>query len=264
MGTAAASTTTAAAMATTKVLVKKGVFFLVSLILVSLLARGVSRGAGSIPVTTATTTYKDTTSTTEKHQQQQQQHDNFITSSSNVQNQDHDDGDSQPFCKGMPMTMFMDGFHWSLLHAHKRSNKDHDDDDDDNVVTPSCLSYFVHSWLLADKSSFHGAMLFSFLLAFMAEGLAKTRHVVVQTLLPHSSSSNNNNNNKQRRRLLRATILTLLYGLQAMLGYILMFVAMTFSIELLLSLVAGLMTGNALFLRLGRSDDHAHRQLHQQ
>ena len=57
----------------------------------------------------------------------------------------------EDFCKGMYMTMFMDGFHWSLLFR----------------PSPQCLNYFVQSWRLENASKFRGAMLFTFLLTLV-------------------------------------------------------------------------------------------------
>jgi hypothetical protein len=124
------------------------------------------------------------------------------------------------FCRGMYMTMFMDGFHYSLGRSKENPSR--------------CLTYFVSSWRLSDKGKFVGAMMFSFLFALMTESLSACRGLVVR--------------NCHGRRL-RKSFLTLIYALQSTAGYLLMFAAMSYSKELLLSVVVGLMVGNRLFMR---------------
>jgi len=124
--------------------------------------------------------------------------------------------DMPEFCEGMYMTMFMDGFHWTLL---KRPS-------------PQCLNYFVRSWRLEDAGKFKGAMLFTFLLAVLVEALSAVRGTVVRNM-------------KRQQKVL----LTVIYAVQALLGYILMLVTMSFSVELVVSVISGLMIGNLLFMR---------------
>lgn len=124
--------------------------------------------------------------------------------------------DMPEFCRGVYMTMFMDGFHWTLL---KRPS-------------PQCLNYFVRSWRLENASKFKGAMLFTFLLAVLVEALSAMRGSIVRNM-------------KRQQHV----VLTVIYGIQALLGYILMLVTMSFSIELVLSLILGLMMGNLFFMK---------------
>jgi hypothetical protein len=134
-----------------------------------------------------------------------------------------------PFCRGMPMTMFMDGFHWSL----DNSNSQHQ---------PPCLNYLIESWLLDQGTKFRGAMLFTFLLAFFTEGLSAIRGCILRRV--------------PKRTILRAILLSIVYGLQTLMGYMIMFVAMMYSVELFFSVAVGLAFGNAIFLRrLGGGDD---------
>lgn len=132
---------------------------------------------------------------------------------------DFDDRDSNEFCKGMmPMSMFMDGFHWSL-HQKK---------------APECLIYFVTGWVLDDEDKFKGAIVFSFLLSLLMEILSAIRGAASHYL---------------QSPWARFFGLTLIYALQALLGYILMFLVMTFSFEILFAAVIGLAMGNLLFFR---------------
>jgi len=146
---------------------------------------------------------------------------------SHIQQQQQEQQDSIPnekanavFCRGMYMGMFMDGFHFSL--GRPTNNP------------PPCLNFMVRSWRLSDRGRFIGAMVFSFLFALLTEGLSAVRGVIVRY-------------GKGQRG--HRVLLNLVYALQSAAGYLLMFTAMSFSIELLLSVVAGLMVGNRFFLR---------------
>ena len=77
-------------------------------------------------------------------------------------------------------------------------------------------------------------MLFTFLLAILVEGLSSARINVA-----HNMTSR-----KQQHALL-----TVIYGLQALMGYILMLVTMSFLVELVMSVIGGLVVGNLLFMR---------------
>ena len=74
--------------------------------------------------------------------------------------------------------------------------------------------------------------------AVAVEGLAKFRHVTVARVQQR--------NHKTAARY----AIPLLHGLQAAAGYILMLLAMTFSMEVLCSVVAGLAAGYGLFFQL--------------
>jgi hypothetical protein len=142
--------------------------------------------------------------------------------------------DDNTFCRGMYMTMFMDGFHFSLGRPKDKPSR--------------CLTYFVSSWRLSEKGKFIGAMMFSFLFALMTEGLSACRGLVVR----HCHG-----------RRLRKSLLTLIYALQSTAGYLLMFAAMSYSKELLASVVVGLMVGNRLFMRYDDFKPHAASSPHQ-
>lgn len=95
-----------------------------------------------------------------------------------------------------------------------------------------CLSYYVKSWVLNDKGKFEGAMVYSFLLGMLTQALAVTRAIVFCHV-------------QQPRR--KKYLMVLIYVLQSYLGYMIMLVAMMYSVELLLSAVAGLSCGYFLF-----------------
>ena len=123
------------------------------------------------------------------------------------------------FCASnkMDMTMYMDGLHWSLLFFK-------------NPQQHGCLNYFVQTWKLQNAAAFRGACLFSFLLAVLVEGLSAFRLKVIQST---------------RRS---HVVLTAIYGMQALLGYSIMIIVMSFSVELILSVCAGLVMGHWLLV----------------
>eukprot|EP00980_Cylindrotheca_fusiformis_P029169 scaffold22742_cov139-Cylindrotheca_fusiformis.AAC.2 len=132
-----------------------------------------------------------------------------------------DDANEEKFCNGMPMVMAMGGFQWSL------GRRGGDDD------KPDCLNYFVPPWKLDSSGRFIGAMVYSFLLGIMTEGITNL-HFWIR---PHLGKGR-----------LRKCVMPILYGAQQWLGYIVMMVTMMFSFELFLSVLVGLMVGRMLFL----------------
>ena len=151
---------------------------------------------------------------------------------------------SSEFCSPhMKMTMYMDGFHWT---SSSSQNKINSNSTSATSVLP-CLSYLVPSWFLTDRSSFEGAVVFSFLLALLLEILSAVRGLTQHTF--------------SQRPLLRHVLLTMLYALQSILGSLCMFLSMTFSYEILLSTIAGLMVGNLVLFRY-RAFQPARKRLH--
>ena len=128
----------------------------------------------------------------------------------------NNNNDSDKFCVGMmSMTMAMSGFQWSL-------NKKGD-----------CLTYFVGPWQLNLVVKFHGAMVYSFFLALLTEGVT-VFSLWVRKQLPHDT---------KRRKIL----MSLLYGIQQWFGHVVMLISMMFSIELFACVLAGVMAGRILF-----------------
>ena len=107
-----------------------------------------------------------------------------------------------------------------------------------------------------------------FFLAVFIEGLSKLRQKIVRAAKQMAAERQQQGAQQQQPppegaafsspittsnlgwnpRLLRLSI-TLLHGIQAFLGYILMLATMTFSLELLFSVVLGLSTGYAIFFQ---------------
>jgi hypothetical protein len=137
------------------------------------------------------------------------------------------------------MTMYMDGFSFSLF-----SQK-------------GCLNLFVSSFTLNTRFKFFLAMTGVMCLGISVEGLSflKRRYIIglKKKMNRHANSTNNNaaaaaddDDDKFRNAKL---ILAGFQGLQALVGYVLMLSAMTYSVELLLSAVVGLALGFHIFER---------------
>jgi Ctr copper transporter family len=120
--------------------------------------------------------------------------------------------------------------------------------------TPSCLNLLFSAWTLNTRFKFIAAAVAVFFFAVAVEALAKLRHVTVQMARGSGVTQRRNNASTTsvsgwKRRILRYCI-PVLHGLQALTGYTLMLVTMTFSVELLVSVVTGLAVGYGIFFRL--------------
>ena len=159
----------------------------------------------------------------------QEELDTDMDHSSSIMSHGNSDMLDTEFCQGMPMSMFMDGFHRSI-HRHDKQR---------------CLIYLVSGWVLDDEDKFKGAVVYSFLLAILMESLSAIRGAASHYV---------------RSPVPRFICLTLIYALQALLGYLLMFLAMTFSVEILLAALVGLCVGNLAFFRYEDFQPHRKRR----
>jgi hypothetical protein len=168
----------------------------------------VTGGDDSIWIVTNITSWKEELV---KEQNPQHQEWYFQTYSLSIK----EDMEMNDFCNGMFMTMAMGGFQWSLF---KKGD---------------CLNYFVAPWQLKDRGTFKGAMMYSFLLALLTEGLSSFQAWVRQYLPAHG--------------LFRKTTMGLLYAMQQWMGYIIMLITMMYSFELFSCVIAGVMVGHYFF-----------------
>lgn len=130
---------------------------------------------------------------------------------------DYDGG--MDFCKGMSMTMSMGGFQSSLF----------------SQGPADCITFLLTGWRLDCLGNFVGAMIFTFILAVVSEGIALGQNYVWDSYLVGKSE-------RQRK-----SIMTLLYGFQQLVGWILMLISMMFSVELFACVILGLVVGKLLF-----------------
>jgi len=135
-----------------------------------------------------------------------------------------------PFCDHptMTMTMYMDGFRSSLFGSGRRGGSN-----------AGCLSYLLPGWKLTDRGKFYGAVLYSVLLGMLLEVSSSIRRRLDAFLKQR----------RRRRRLAHRFALIVMYAFQAALGYLVMLLAMTYSVEILLAVVSGVMLGNLCFIR---------------
>ena len=125
----------------------------------------------------------------------------------------------------MGMVMYMDGFHWTL----KGENS-------------SCLNFLVASWKLNTVARFVCCMVCVVAMGIATEGINRWKHSVFQTLQKTTTTTTSNG---KRQRLV--VMHTGLQGLSILSAYLLMLVVMTYSLELLVCVVGGLMIGHYVF-----------------
>jgi len=138
--------------------------------------------------------------------------------------------DRNPFCSTMShmgggMTMYMDGFHFSLSQ---------------NPDAP-CINLFLPQWTLHSRVRFLIAMAGVVCLGIAVETVATLRARYVAKV---KLAEGGRGESSVRVQL----VMTLFHGLQACMGYILMLATMTYSIEILICTVIGLSVG--FFIRL--------------
>jgi len=133
------------------------------------------------------------------------------------------------FCTTMShgggMAMYMDGFRFSLLTG-----------------TPPCLNLFFSDWTLHSRGKFFRAMVLVVILGIAVEAVAAYRAKYIAMV---QSDSGSGSSNKRRVKV----VMTLLHGLQAFMGYILMLATMTYSLEFLICTCTGLCIGYFLFFK---------------
>jgi hypothetical protein len=116
-----------------------------------------------------------------------------------------------------------------------------------------CLNLLFSTWTLDTRWKFIFATLGVFVFAILVEGFSKLRFFVVHTVKQNTGINNRARNravlSDRQRWVLRACI-PIFHGVQALAGYTLMLISMTFSLELLLAVVLGLTTGYAIFFDL--------------
>ena len=141
--------------------------------------------------------------------------------------------DPDAFCKGMAMSMYMEGFTsafrtswWSFAPTTAMRHK-----------TPGCLNLFFPEWTLDSGHRFVGAMVGVFCLGVGVEALSALRRRRAISVARAG-----------RAQGPLATLETsALYSLQLALGYFLMLAIMTYSCELFAAAVVGVGVGHGAF-----------------
>lgn len=205
----------------------------------------------------------------EQPRQRVQQHHHHNSDNNNDNNDNNNNNSSTPdepllFCdNSMPMTMFMDGFRSSLftletIENEKKVEAEHVKDNTHTSSTPPppCLQYLWGQWNLTSRSRFGWAFVASFGLSMALEALSALRCFLPAFLLrgerlhtsPASASAQSNSPHRRHPCFVAVRVTaTFHYALQALLGYLIMLVVMSYSPELLFGVILGLMVGHATF-----------------
>ncbi|KAJ1634773.1 hypothetical protein T492DRAFT_1142082 [Pavlovales sp. CCMP2436] len=143
-----------------------------------------------------------------------------------------------PFCVGGGVTMYMEGFASTLrmrpLGDPKWRAEQQFYGEDGRA---ECVTLFVAGWVLDSELKFGFGCIAIFLLGIFVEAVASARARVGRAI-------------KLGPRAKQALIL-LCHGGQLAVGYLLMLAAMTYSTEIFLMTIFGLLFGHALFFRPG-------------
>ena len=138
------------------------------------------------------------------------------------------------FCNGN-MAMNMDGFVLNL-----KGGKD-----------TTCINYLLPSMTLDTRTKFVIAMIITVFFGILLEYISKVRISYQKRFYYNKSTGHGNNNNIGKCKIF------ILHLLQSALGYVGMMIAMTYSIELLSSIVFGLGLGYAYFFKVGNGNGNS-------
>ena len=111
-----------------------------------------------------------------------------------------------------------------------------------------CINLFFPGWTLNTPYKFVGAMVGVFILALITELFGKFR-----TKALHLSTTTKTTQ-IMKKKLFRYVYLGM-HGVHAIRGYFLMLAAMTYSVELFICVISGLVLGHALFATTGGDGD---------
>lgn len=159
------------------------------------------------------------------------------------------DTDHNAFCQSMEsmpagMAMYMSGFHSTLL----------------SESSLPCLNLFSPRWTLDTEFKFFAAMAGVVAMGIAVEGLMvvklryiarvdKDRYRSDNELREANRTGESSLSSRQRNEKKIQMVLTGFYALHAFLGYMLMLVTMTYSMELMFCTLLGLSVGNFIFYK---------------
>ena len=114
-----------------------------------------------------------------------------------------------------------------------------------------CLNLFFPQWTLDSAPKFYAAMAGVFVLSILVEGISAMRYRIVRSVKEAHRRMGPRSTVAPPPKATQALrlVVTLLHGLQGLLGYLLMLSIMTFSVELLLVTVLGLAVGYGVFFQ---------------
>jgi hypothetical protein len=153
----------------------------------------------------------------------------------------------------------MDGFQFSLSQT----------EDTQQQPTQPCLNLLFPSWTLDTREKFYVAIAVVFLASFCLEGLSAWRYRIVQSVRKQQQRYRQQTSTSTQAQTTAPStppvstqglrfVLTLLHGLQGLLGYLVMLAVMTYSAELLFAVVLGLALGYATFFQFEEAFGRVH------
>jgi hypothetical protein len=137
------------------------------------------------------------------------------------------------FCQGMGMVMYMEGFQWSLWRKETQPH--------------SCLNFYFPSWTLDTRTKFIGAMICIVVMGIATEGIGRLKHDVNKEARKVSATSTRSANTATAIQDRLWYVQTLLQGCSVFMAYVLMLIVMTYSLEMLCSVIVGLVLGYFIF-----------------
>ena len=168
-----------------------------------------------------------------------------------------DDATTHSSCPDPRMTMYMDGFHWTRVtprnrrHHHESS---HQRSKNQNIVhehtasstNDSCFFFLIRGWHSTDSNtSWIATVTITIILALGME-FGHGLHVRLERYQPQSQSHRQDSQYRKLARQRHRRLLIALYALNAFLGYVVMLICMSYSIQLLGAVIVGLMMGQAM------------------
>lgn len=122
------------------------------------------------------------------------------------------------------MSMYMTGFHFSLWETDS-----------------PCLNFLWPSFTLESRGKFYMAMIFTVALGILVEVFPLWRMKLLRRMERFVAPEQYQH--QPRKEQLQTLLLSIFHAMQALLGYILMLIAMTYSVELILSILTGVSLG---------------------
>ncbi len=129
------------------------------------------------------------------------------------------------------MTMYMDGFQSSLMNSSSKP----------------CLNFYIYGWTLDTQHKFIFAMAVIICLGISVDGLAWLKRRYISSLEGRNKRTGRDDDYNILLSTQTKVKLSMFQFFQALLGYVLMLSAMTYSIELLFSAMIGLTLGSHIF-----------------
>jgi hypothetical protein len=157
--------------------------------------------------------------------------------------------------------MYMDGFHWTTYSYYYN----HHDQSMSQIILP-CINILSPSYTIETIAQFYTVCFLVFLLSMATEGITKLRYTYIRHVITSGRSRHSPYHRQQQQQRHHRCVschnmkckrnhfyhyhrcmIPLLHGIQACMGYLLMLMVMTYSIELFICVILGMMIGYYIF-----------------